>query len=375
MSVALAEFPLRPASDREPLLRLLLAGGPRASRRRLLESPGLPPGIELAARMAAVPRAVLVRCEAWLDQAGHHLLAWDDPRYPPLLRQCPDAPLGLFVAGDPDLLWRPALAVVGSRSASAGGRDNARDFSRAFCRAGLVVASGMAAGIDGAAHEAALDSGGTTIAVLGTGPDLAYPRHHARLMERVAAQGAVVSEHPPGTPPRAQNFPGRNRIIAGLALGTLVVEAALRSGALITARLAAEYGREVFAVPGSIHQPQARGCHRLIREGAQLVEQPLEVLEGIAGLAGRLALALDPDAAPEGASAGGTEAAPPLSADHQRLWQALGHDPIPMDVLVERTGLTPASLSSMLLAMELDGRVVAEHGRYARRSTAGASAA
>ncbi|HET6395899.1 MAG TPA: DNA-processing protein DprA, partial [Pseudoxanthomonas sp.] len=254
--------------------------------------------------------------------------------------------------------------------------DNARQFARAFCRAGLAVVSGLAAGIDAAAHAAAMDCGGTTVAVLGTGPDRAYPRAHAALLERVAAEGAVVSEHPPGTPPRPGHFPGRNRIIAGLSLGTLVVEAALRSGALITARLAAEAGREVFALPGSIHHPQARGCHRLIRDGAMLAETPEEVLAGIAPLAGRLAVAL----APAATAAGATPAQPvavheETDPDHDRLWQALGHDPMPMDVLVERTGLTAATLSSMLLGMELDGRVAVEHGRYARRSTGGGTVA
>jgi len=317
---------------------------------------------------------------AWLSRSGHHLLGRDDPRYPPLLRQAPDPPLALFVDGDPDALWRPAVAVVGSRGASAGGRDNARLFADALCRAGLCVASGLAAGIDAASHEAALAvPGGVTVAVLGTGPDVAYPRQHARLRERVAARGAVVSEHPPGTPPRQWHFPGRNRIIAGLSLGTLVVEAALRSGALITARLAAEAGREVFAVPGSIHHPQARGCHRLIRDGAQLVEHPDEVLAGIAAPAGRLAVTLVPSApvrsAAAGASSGYLNTPPAGNGDHDRLWAALGYDPTPMDALVERTGLTAAAVSSMLLAMELDGRVAVEHGRYARRSTGGGTVA
>ncbi|MCR6685863.1 DNA-processing protein DprA [Pseudoxanthomonas sp.] len=366
-----------PVADLPFLLRVLLAGGPAGPRRTLLERRGPPPAIDrdLAARLDAVPRAGIERCLAWLEQPRHHLVGWGDPHYPPLLRQQAHAPLGLFVAGDPDLLWRPALAVVGSRAASAGGRDNARHFARSFCRAGLVVASGLAAGIDAAAHEAALACGGSTVAVLGTGPDRAYPAAHAGLLRQVAESGAAVSEHPPGTPPRAVHFPGRNRIIAGLALGTVVVEAAARSGALITARLAAEAGREVFALPGSIHHPQARGCHRLIRDGAQLVETPEEVLAGIAPLAGRLARELAPAAAADGApSQAGTGpfCLPLMSArDHHTLWRALGHDPIPMDVLVERTGLTAAALSSMLLGMELDGRVAVEHGRYARRSTGG----
>jgi DNA processing protein len=322
------------------------------------------------------PAAALDRARAWLEHPRHHLVGRDDPRFPPLLRQAPDPPLALFIDGDPDALWQPAVAVVGSRNASVGGRDNARLFADVLCRAGIAVTSGLAAGIDAAAHEAALAvSGGITVAVLGTGPDVAYPRQHARLRDHVATTGAVVSEHPPGTPPRAMHFPGRNRIIAGLSLGTVVVEAALRSGALITARLAGEAGREVFAIPGSIHNPQTRGCHRLIREGVQLVEHPDEVLAGIAPLAGRLARSLGAgDVAIDRPGASLSTARASFvngHSHHDRLWRELGHDPIPMDTLVERTGLTPAILSSMLLAMELDGRVAVEHGRYARRSTGG----
>jgi DNA processing protein len=357
-----------PADPIERGLRLALAGGPRAPRRALLEDVHAPLEPLLSARMAAVPAALLQRCQAWLERPRHHFLTIGHPLYPPALARIEDPPLALFVHGDVDCLWRPALALVGSRAATAGGRDNARHFARSFCRAGLVVTSGLAAGIDAAAHEAALASGGQTVAVLGTGPDRPYPASHARLLLQVSEQGAVVSEHPPGTPPRAAHFPGRNRIIAGLSLGTVVVEAAERSGALITARLAAEAGREVFALPGSIHQPLARGCHRLIREGAQLVETPEEVLAGVAALAGHWAREL----VPAGAGADRPAAVPSsASADHHTLWKALEFDPIPMDALVERTGLTAAVLSSMLLCMELDGRVAVEHGRYARRSTGG----
>ena len=366
-----------PPADPVDILRILLAGGPAAPRRALLERSGAglaPTGPMLAARLRAVPTRDIDRCLAWLARPRHHLLSWGQPGYPPLLRQQAHAPPGLFVAGDPGLLWRPGLAVVGSRAASAAGRDNARHFARSFCRAGLVVVSGLAAGIDAAAHEAALDCAGATVAVLGTGPDRAYPASNATLLEQVAASGAVVSEHAPGTPPRTEHFPSRNRIIAGLALGTVVIEAALRSGALITARLAAEAGREVFALPGSIHHAQARGCHHLIRDGAALVETPDEVLAGIAPLAGRLARELAPPAMEAVPERGPTEAGGrPLNCDNapHTLWKALGHDPIPMDVLVDRTGLTAADLSAMLLGMELDGRVTVEHGRYARRSTGG----
>lgn len=308
---------------------------------------------------------------AWLEYPGHHLLGWNDPDYPPLLRRISSPPLALFVDGDPTLLWHPGVAVVGSRSPTSGGRDNARAFARSFAAAGTSVVSGLAAGIDAAAHQAALSvEQGLTIAVLGTGPDLAYPFAHADLRDRIAARGAVVSEHPPGTLAKPAHFPSRNRIIGGLALGTLVVEASEKSGALITARQTADNGREVFAIPGSIHNPLARGCHRLIRDGAALVENPQEVLDALVPMASELADFL------RGRLAGSTArphidpASPlaPLNPDYHPLWEAIGHDPTGMDALVERTGLTAAKLSSMLLVMELDGRVAVEHGRYSRKS-------
>lgn len=376
--------------DTEALLRLVLAGGRSAPRRALIgthgtaaaalaagpaawTASGLDP--RQAAALASPPGAI-TQARAWLGTAGHHLVGIDTPDYPPLLSRTATPPLALFVAGDPARLWQPAVAIVGSRAATAGGRDLAVRFTRAFCRAGLAVTSGLATGIDAAAHRAALDAGGLTIAVLGTGPDVPYPAYHADLLAQVAAAGAVVSEHAPGTQARAGHFPARNRIIAGLSLGTLVVEAAARSGALITARQAAEAGREVFAIPGSTLNPQARGCHRLIRDGACLVETPEEVLAGIAPLAGHLATALAPDYGDERGTPAGLGNAPDRpDIDHHRLWLALGHDPIPMDLIVERTGLTAATLSSMLLHMELDGRVAVEHGRYARRSTGGGTVA
>ena len=371
------------------LLKLVLAGGPAAVRRDLLDvhagdaADAIKAGLhrtsglsdEQRSRLRSPPQAARDATLAWLAQPNHHLLGWNSADYPPLLRRIPSPPLALFVDGDPALLWHPAVAVVGSRAPTSGGRDNARDFARDLARAGFVVASGLASGIDAAAHEAALAlEGGLTVAVLGTGPDLAYPPAHAGLRERIAVRGAVVSEHPPGTTARPAHFPSRNRLLAGLSLGTLVVEAAERSGALITARQAADAGREVFAVPGSIRNPLARGCHRLIRDGATLVENAGEVIEGLRSMAdelaavlrGRLADAADRPhsvirAVPSAASAG-------LDPDYQRLWEALGHDPSGMDELGDRTGLTAAELSSMLLVMELDGRVAVEHGRYARKS-------
>ena len=204
---------------------------------------------------------------------GRHVICWDDPAYPALLAELPDAPPLLFVAGDPTLLERPQLAVVGSRRASRNGLDNARAFSRSLAGAGFVITSGLALGIDGAAHQGALDANGKTVAVLGTGIERLYPQRHLSLAKQIVEHGgALVSELPLDCPPQASNFPRRNRIISGLSLGVLVVEASPSSGSLITARLAAEQGREVYAIPGSIHHPGARGCHQLIRQGAALVE-------------------------------------------------------------------------------------------------------
>jgi len=368
------------------LARLVVAGGPVLPRRRLLEVHG-GPSAALAAGPAAWREAGLagaqleaLRCPggddvarvlAWLQAPGHHMIGWHEADYPAPLRRSASPPLALFVDGDPGLLWRPAVAIVGSRSPTAGGRDNAHAFARALSSTGIVIASGMARGIDAVAHEAALAAaGGTTVAVVGTGPDVAYPPQHVGLRDRIAGRGAVVSEHPPGVPALRSHFPARNRILAGLTLGTLVVEAAERSGALITARQAAEAGREVFAVPGSIHNPMARGCHRLIREGAALVECAEDVIGALGPLAADLANALRErlGETESGALRGAAGAPGRLAPDYQTLWDALGHDPTGMDQLVSRTGLTAAELSSMLLVMELDGLVTAEHGRYQRKT-------
>ncbi len=379
------------------LVILDLCGGALAPRRALLEACGQPgaalaggPRAWRAAGLSAAQAQALLhpapgrlaQAQAWLAQPGHRVLGWHDPDYPALLRRISSPPLALFVDGEPAALWHPAVAVVGSRSPSSGGVDNARAFASGLASAGLTVASGLATGVDAAAHEGALAvPGGRTVAVLGTGPDLAYPRQHTRLRDRIAGKGAaqppcgaVVSEHPPGTPAIRSHFPTRNRILAGLALGTLVVEAAERSGALITARQAADAGREVFAVPGSIHNARARGCHRLIREGATLVESVQEVLQPLATLAERLA----EDLRGRLASTGSAQANPgpafidglapaTSSPEQRRLWEALGHDPAGMDVLVGRTGLPVSVLSPLLLSLELEGRVCAEYGRYARQ--------
>ena len=368
------------------LLRLVLAGGRIAPRRALLEAHDSDADVALAAGHAAwsaagldarqinrlrgrdaATRGIEARSLRWLEAPGHHLVGWGDADYPPLLRHITSPPLALFVAGEPGRLWHPQLAIVGSRGASAGGLDNARLFARALAEAGIAITSGLAAGIDAAAHAAALEvPDGLTLAVLGTGPDIAYPVAHAGLHAAIAGRGAVVSEHPPGTRPLRRHFPARNRIVAGLSLATLVVEAAERSGALISARMAADAGREVFALPGSIHNPLARGCHQLLRDGAQLAERPEDLLDALGVAAAQLAPGLrERLGAPIPCPRDGED---DTGDNPQKLWRALGHDPIPMDRLVERTGLTVAELSPMLLALELEGRLSVEHGRYTRKS-------
>jgi DNA processing protein len=254
-----------------------------------------------AAWLAAPDEALIDSDLRWVESSGAALLPATSSNYPPLLLESPDAPAVLFVRGDVRILGEPQVAMVGSRNPTAGGRATARDFASFFARAGLTVTSGLALGIDAACHEGALAAGGPTIAVQGCGLDQVYPRNHEALADRIAATGAVISEFPPGTPPLRACFPQRNRIIAGLSHGTLVVEAAQRSGSLITARLAGVAGREVFAIPGSIHNPLARGCHQLIRQGAKLVECPEDVLcELKISLSAQLvaSAAIEPGAAP-----------------------------------------------------------------------------
>jgi DNA processing protein len=295
---------------------------------------------------------------SWLDGSpDRHLIPISDPRYPGLLRDIPDPPIALFARGDPDLLGMPQLAVVGSRNPTHAGRRTAREFARFLAHYGLTITSGLADGIDAAAHEGALQAEGMTIAVMGTGPDRIYPAGNRELATRIARSGLLLSELPPGTGPAPGHFPRRNRIIAGLSLGVLVVEAAEKSGSLITARLAGENGREVLAIPGSIHNPLARGCHRLIRQGAKLVETAADILEEIAPQ-------LPGSAAPYATPAGN---APDADPEYQRLLDALGFDPENMDTLAERTGLTAEALSSMLLILELQGHVSTfPGGRYSR---------
>lgn len=296
----------------------------------------------------------------WLAEAGHRRILRGAADFPALLAAIADPPDELFVAGDASVLHLPCLAVVGSRNPTQGGVQNAFEFARFLGRSGFCIVSGLAAGIDAAAHRGALAAGAKTVAFLGHGIDTVYPAANRDLAAEIAAQGALVSEFPLGTPPTRNLFPQRNRLISGLSLGTLVVEAARHSGSLITARLAAEQGREVFALPGSIHNPMARGCHRLIRDGAKLVESGEDIVAELGALAGRVLQFADeaPETAP--ALATGDD------DDYRKLRDHLAHDPVTVNELASRSGLTIDQVSSMLLILELDGIVEKlSGGRYA----------
>ena len=339
---------------------------------RLMRMPGIDAiaARELLGRAGgvhALPQAdeAGIECDlAWLAAPGRSLLVADDPHYPCQLAATPGMPPALFVAGSPAVLSRPQLAIVGSRSATASGRETAFEFAASLAAAGLAITSGLAAGIDAAAHRGALAAGGITIAVCGTGLDQVYPADHAGLAAEIAAAGALVSEFPVGTPPLAANFPRRNRLLSGLARGVLVIEAAARSGSLITARLAGEQGREVMAVPGSIHHALARGCHRLIRDGAALVETPQDVL-AVLGLQGLAPTAIAGPEAPETRDG----SADTLDSAGEILLNALGFEPADLDRLVERTGFPAHAVASMLQMLELEGRIESlAGGRYCRTS-------
>ncbi|HLT89361.1 MAG TPA: DNA-processing protein DprA [Woeseiaceae bacterium] len=302
---------------------------------------------------------------AWLAVPDHHLVHPESGAYPPLLAEIPGAPLVLYARGDPAVLGLPTLAIVGSRNPTRGGVRNAYEFAKHLAGAGFTIASGLAEGIDRAAHEGALAAGGTTVAWLGHGLDTIYPAANAALAERIAASGVVATEFPLGMPPRRGHFPARNRLISGSSLGTLVVEAARRSGSLITARLAAEQGREVFAIPGSIHNALSRGCHQLIREGAKLVESADDILSELGPLVGHLMQNDTVTTRPEPSAAAPVVRDP----DYRRLLDVLGHDPVSADELAAQSGLTIEQVSSMLLILELEGAVEALHGgQYAALS-------
>lgn len=408
-------------------LRLALAPGLKPGALRLLLGAfGLPEAIleqapealaeiagEAAARAALAPtgpdfEAQLEAVIAWREQPGNQVVTLDDPAYPPALLTMPDPPPLLYIKGRLNLLHTRAVALVGSRSATPQGVEDAERFARELSVAGVTVVSGLALGIDGAAHRGGLDGIGGTVAVIGTGADLVYPAAHHALARQIAVQGAILSEWPLGTPARAANFPQRNRLIAGLVSGVVIVEAAMRSGSLITARLANEMGRDIFALPGSIHAPLSRGCHRIIKQGAKLVETPDEVLEEL-GFARRAApragssagsahatfwsragsgttparsaadvdranpAALKPTEASPADSAGAVLAAappcPPANPEAQRLLAALGHSPTTLEILATRTEMEYADLQTALLQLELAGQVtMLPGGRFMRAS-------
>ncbi|MDA1062955.1 MAG: DNA-processing protein DprA [Proteobacteria bacterium] len=294
----------------------------------------------------------------WLKGDRHQIVRHDNDEFPDLLRQIPDPPLLLYVHGDANLLQLPALAIVGSRNPTAGGERNAFEFARHLATLGFTIVSGLAQGIDTAAQRGALAAGGNTIAFLGHGIDRVYPASNKALAHEIAARGALISEFPLGMHPGKELVPQRNRLISGISLGTLVVEAAQRSGSLITARLAAEQGREVFALPGSIHNPLARGCHQLIRQGAKLVETADDIVSELAPLVGHLLQNSMQSTATE-------KSARAPDGEYVELRKFIGHDPVSADELALQSGLTIDQVSSMLLILELHGEIEAlSGGRY-----------
>lgn len=355
---------MEPGAKPAVLRALLAAGGlpTQIYRRNAADLARLAPA-RLAAQLAAPPapplQAAVDAALAWAASPGpHHILTLADADYPRRLLDIPDPPLLLYVCGDPSALSRPMLAIVGARNATAGGLANARAFARHLAEAGWCIASGLARGIDAAAHDGALSAGTAgagTVAVLGTGIDRVYPRGHEDLARRVAAHGALVSELPPGALPLPHHFPQRNRLVAGLALGVLVVEAADRSGSLSTARMAADTGREVFAIPGSIHSPLSRGCHALIRQGARLVETARDIDDELRpphiGPSGCARQAAGSVARSDDAS----DAPLPPDGPARTLWLALGYDPVHLDELQRRTQLDGAAVQAGLLELELSG--------------------
>lgn len=365
--------------------------GPETAR-RLLSAFGLPENIftaslpalrqhvpeRIAQALLAAPTAEAAahveRTLDWAVQPGNRVLTLADDDYPPNLLEIADPPVLLYVKGRAELLSRPAIAVVGSRNATAQGIANAERFSEALAQAGLTVISGMASGIDTAAHQggllAAHGNGGSTIAVIGTGADIVYPARNRALAHRLAEEGSIVSEYPLGMPAIAANFPRRNRIISGLARGVLVIEAALQSGSLITARMAAEQGRDVFAIPGSIHSPLSKGCHQLIKQGAKLVESAQDVLEELRHLPAASPI---PNASHASHSSIPDDASPPLSSTLDdactQLLHTMGFDPVDADTLAVRCGLDIAAIQAHLLSLELAGAAEMLPGGMYRRVT------
>jgi len=358
---------MRPDPELAGWLQLSLTPGLGAvTLRNLLRKFGLPREVlargrpELAAFLgpeslealeSARVRDAVARALDWAGADAHHLITLADETYPRALLEIADPPAVLYAHGRLELLQHPALAIVGSRNASAQGESNAEHFARTLSDAGLAIVSGLALGIDAAAHRGGLAGASSTIAVLGTGVDVVYPNRNAELAAEIARRGLLVSEFALGTPAIAHNFPRRNRLISGLARGCLIVEAAIASGSLITARCAADQGRDVFAIPGSIHSPLSKGCHALIKSGAKLVESADDVLSELAGFQPM-------------ARASTLAAAPAVDSG---LLAVMGHDPVDVDSLCARAGLSPEEVTSQLLRLELDGRVTALPGGLYQR--------
>lgn len=341
-------------------------------------------GADLARQMRAPPgerlQGMIDSALAWAERSGNHLLTWGDAAYPPLLLETHDPPPLLYVMGDLACLRRPSVAVVGARNATPGGLDNARAFARYLATEGWCVVSGLASGIDAAAHEGALEAGAEgagTVAVIGTGADIVYPKRNKALAHRIASGGAIMSEFALGMPAMPHQFPRRNRLVAGLARGVLVVEAALHSGSLITARLAGDLGREVFAVPGSIHSPLSRGCHALIRQGAKLTETGEDILSELGAGGASAVRVAKAQAAPAAGlfdehdamvQSTGLEREDCAGAAADAVLRGLGHDPVHIDDLQRRLKMAGPDVLARLLALELAGKVVRlTGGRYQQR--------
>lgn len=296
---------------------------------------------------------------SWLHKDGNDLVTWNDSNYPDILKQIPDPPLLLYTMGNQALLSNPQFAIVGSRNPTRSGRETARQFARELVVEGFTITSGLALGIDYCAHQAALEMNGNTIAVMGNGLDQVYPKRHSGIATEIAEKGLLLSEFAPGVPPLATNFPRRNRIISGLSRGVLVVEAAVRSGSLITARLAAEQGREVFAIPGSIHNPLARGCHHLIKQGAKLTEAVTDILEEF-----NLLTTIDHTDGETGELV--PEVPRDLDENCMKILEHISFDPVPIDKIIQSSGLTADVVSSMLLILEVQGVVSSSGGLFMR---------
>jgi DNA processing protein len=314
---------------------------------------------EIAQKIAAgVDMDAITPTLNWLKKDNAHVVTFADSAYPKQLLEISNPPAVLYAIGNLHWLNHPSLAMVGSRSATPQGEKNAEDFAESLCNEGLCVVSGMALGIDGAAHRGALKANGATIAVVGTGLDIVYPARHRDLAHKIAERGLIISEFPLGTPSKAQNFPRRNRVISGLSLGCLVVEANIDSGSLITARLATEQGRDVFAIPGSIHSPVTKGCHQLIKQGAKLVETTQDILEELKNVL--------PNDSPNGLT-DNLNSAITIGSEPNTLLTCMGFDPINFETLRALSGLTTEALSSMLMVLELESKITTlAGGKYQR---------